>query len=138
MTEKSKFSFKGYTISRSLIELSEEVDVEKLSIKFNSSGEIDNTNGEYKLTLKVFVTDTDNSLNIEITAEGLYSFDISEDQHALNGFFYVNSSAILFPYIRAHIATLSALSGISAITLPAMNLTALGKQLKENTITIES
>ncbi|PIQ16396.1 MAG: protein export chaperone secb, partial [Flavobacteriales bacterium CG18_big_fil_WC_8_21_14_2_50_32_9] len=38
-----------------------------------------------------------------------------------------------FPYIRAYISALTALSGLKTITIPTMNLTGLGEKLKRKT-----
>jgi len=47
-------------------------------------------------------------------------------------FFCINGPAILFPYIRAYLSSLSALSGIPLILLPTINMTGLAETLKSN------
>ena len=51
---------------------------------------------------------------------GIFEFD--EDLTNKQLFFSQNAPAILFPYIRAYISALTALSGIPTITLPTLNL----------------
>lgn len=51
----------------------------------------------------------------------------------LGMFFYTNAPALLFPYIRAYISTLTNLSGFEPINLPTLNMTQLGKELEQNT-----
>ena len=65
-----------------------------------------------------------------------FSFDSQIEITQLNKYFYMNAPAILFPYIRAYISTLSVLSGIEPITLPTLNLSGLGKELEKNTVEI--
>ena len=48
-------------------------------------------------------------------------------------FFYANSIAIIFPYIRAFISTLTLQANFVPIVLPTLNLTPLRQQLKSNT-----
>ncbi len=48
-------------------------------------------------------------------------------------YFYVNSIAIIFPYVRAFISTVTLQSNIPPIVLPTMNLTELAVPLKKNT-----
>lgn len=48
-------------------------------------------------------------------------------------FFYSNSIAILFPYVRAFISTVTLQANISPIILPTMNLSSLQEELKKNT-----
>lgn len=40
----------------------------------------------------------------------------------------------MFPYIRAYISTVTALSGLKAVNLPVLNLTDLQERLKLNTV----
>ena len=56
--------------------------------------------------------------------------EISKDM--LGGLFCINAPAIMFPYIRAYISTLTALSGIDTVIVPTLNMTSLAKELSEN------
>ena len=48
-------------------------------------------------------------------------------------YFYSNSIAILFPYVRAFISTVTLQANVSPIVLPTMNLSSLQEELKRNT-----
>lgn len=133
MENLSKFQFKGYRVSRSLIELNENSNLDNLKIGFRVSGEVYQKNNVFNLNLLVSITNNENDLKIEVEAIGKYTFDNFDEAKVTNNFFYVNSSAILFPYIRAYISTLTNLSGNRSVTLPTMNLTTLAEDLKSNT-----
>ncbi|WP_342470129.1 hypothetical protein [Ureibacillus sp. FSL K6-3587] len=45
--------------------------------------------------------------------------------------YLINAISILIPYSRSHIATLTAISGIPPVTLPAINVLRLLEELKE-------
>ena len=62
------------------------------------------------------------------------TFENKEGLENLGKFFYINAPALLFPYIRAYISTLTNLSGFEPINLPTLNMTRLGDDLKKNTI----
>lgn len=47
--------------------------------------------------------------------------------------FYKNAPAIIFPYVRAYVTSLTVLSGIEAINIPTMNLSSIADDLKNNT-----
>jgi len=132
--EESKFQFKGFLIKRSLIELKKGVPSPKLSISFNPKGVIKSSESIFQLTLGVKIEDENKTLLIEIIAVSDYIFDSEIDKETLNKLFYINAPALLFPYIRAYISTLTVLSGIKPITLPTLNLSALGNELKNNTV----
>jgi len=131
--DESKFQFKGFLIKRSLIELKEGTPSSKLSISFNPQGLIKSSESIFQLTLGVKIEDENNILLIDIMALSEYIFDREVDKDTLNNLFFINAPALLFPYIRAYISTLTNLSGIKPITLPTLNLSALGNELQKNT-----
>jgi preprotein translocase subunit SecB len=133
MSDISKFQFKGYRIKKSLIELEEFSNFDNLKISFKVSGLINKKENIYFLDLSVNIVNQEEDLKIQVDAIGQYKFEQFEKIEDISSFFYVNSSAILFPYIRAYISTLTNLSGNRSVTLPTMNLTSLGEELKSNT-----
>ena len=79
------------------------------------------------------IEDENKAFNIEIKAIANYVFENGIELEKLNNFFYINAPALLFPYIRAFISTLTNLSGFEPINLPTLNMTKLGDDLKRNT-----
>ena len=49
-----------------------------------------------------------------------------------SGYFLTNAPALIFPYVRSYISAVTALSGLSAINLPVMNLSSLKPLLQAN------
>jgi len=135
----SKFQFLGYKVLKSYIELKEDVTEEQsgLSLGFKTSGVVKKKDHTFALNLGVKITNPEKSINIEIVAIGNFKFEADEDNSDVSKFFYTNASAILFPYLRAYIGTLTNLSGLKAVNLPTMNLTNLADELKENTIFLD-
>jgi preprotein translocase subunit SecB len=136
MSDISKFQFKGYIIKRSLIELNESSNFENIKVTFKVSGLIQQEEKIYLLNLFVKITNEEKDLLIEIDSVGKFVFDDIKTKDEINSYFYINSSAILFPYIRAYISTLTNLSGNKNVTLPTMNLSSLANELKLNTKTV--
>ena len=135
-TSISKFQFKGYRINRSLIELDENSNFENLKIAFAVSGLVKRVENLFILNLSVKIKNNESNLKIEVDTIANFLFERVENVEDISGFFYNNSSAILFPYIRAYISTLTNLSGNRSITLPTMNLTNLADELRANTTII--
>lgn len=133
MENLSKFQFKGYRINRSLIELEENSNLDNLKISFKASGVVHQKENIFYLNLSVNIVNEVDSLKIEVESIGKYAFEKFDETKEISSFFYVNSSALLFPYIRAYISTLTNLSGNRSVTLPTMNLTNLADDLKSNT-----
>lgn len=135
--EDSKFQFKGFTIVRSLIERNEKESSKKISLGFNPRGFINKKDSNFQLHLGVKIEDANKSFNIQIEAIANYGFESQGSLDNMSKFFYVNAPALLFPYIRAYISTLTNLSGFEPINLPTLNMTKLGEDLQKNTSEIE-
>ena len=66
-----------------------------------------------------------------------YTFNKKESLENRNNIFYINAPALLFPYIRAYISTLTNLSRLESINLPTLNMSGLGEDLKKNITDVE-
>lgn len=127
--EKSQFQFDGFKIKKSLIDINNNNDLD-LSIQFNPSGILDKKASTFILNLGVVIKDSD-KLNIEISSESFFNYSNIPDEK-LGNFLYLNAPAIMFPYLRAYISSITALSGINPITLPTLNLSSLKNELESN------
>lgn len=131
--EDSKFQFKGFHIVRTLIERTEKESSKKINLGFAPKGLLYKNDSNFQLHLDVKIEDENKSFQIEIDAIANYVFENKESLDNLSKFFYVNAPALLFPYIRAYISTLTNLSGFEPINLPTLNMTRLGEDLRKNT-----
>jgi len=138
-TKKSSFQFEGFQIIKSHIE---KIGFEKVSnnieLNFNPRGEKDDPEKTFRLFLGINIADKEKTFIANIEAVGFFKYLIETEESLLTNFFYVNAPAILFPYLRAYISTLTTLSGFETITLPTINFTFLGNTLKEHTKEIHS
>ena len=134
--EDSKFQFKGFTIVRSLIERNDNKSSKKLSLGFAPKGIINRDEATFQLHLGVKIEDENKTFNIELEAVANYTFEKKEGLDTLGQLFYINAPALLFPYVRAYISTLTNLSGFEPINLPTLNMTRLGDDLRKNTVEI--
>jgi preprotein translocase subunit SecB len=131
--ESAKFQFKDYFIRKSSIEKKEGDVSDEFKISFSPSGIINKLNSCFRLILGVHIEDVNRVIAIDIEAIATYNFNKEVDSASLENYFYVNAPALLFPYIRAYISTLTNLSGYKPVNLPTLNLQRLGKELKDKT-----
>lgn len=124
MAEKeAQFRFVNYRITESVIKLNPEVEPnDELEVNFEQTIGVHDTENRMRLLLNTSITDKNKALSIAVKAEGFFEFDEGLNEDMKEGFFNTNAPAILFPYIRAYISTLSTLSGIKPIVLPTLNL----------------
>lgn len=131
MENTSSFQFENFIINKSLFELGKNSEVSDLSVGFRPSGKLDLENQRFNLELSVFISDSSEAFKVEIDSVGFFTFmNIEKDN--LSSFLYYNAPALLFPYIRAYISSLTTLSGIKPIVLPTLNLSNLKDDLEQN------
>ena len=130
--KKAKFQFNGYRIEKSFIELKENNPNDTFSIKFDPQGVIYQSESRFQLTLNINIENENKTAIIEVSAVADFIYENIEPDK-FDAYLFLNGPALLFPYIRAYISTLTTLSGIKSVTLPTLNLVSLRKQLKDNT-----
>lgn len=128
MEKPSIFQFHNFLIKRSVFDLKQNTQRKELSIGFKPSGRLDFEAGKFELDLNIQISDKLEALKIEVEAVGFFSFK-DLDREKLFDFLYINAPAILFPYVRAYISSLTTLSGLQPIVLPTLNLTNLRDEL---------
>lgn len=116
--------------------LSNESGEKKINIDFKPSGIYQKDRGIYNLTF-VFVAWEDNktqedfAIKVKCNAEFQFNGAINVDD--IPAFFYPNSIAIVFPYVRAFVSTLTLQANVQPMLLPTINLSSLQETLRKNT-----
>jgi len=103
----------------------------KIDLHFTPKGYILVNLNQFHLRLDVNIKDADDKFDIKLSTISIFSFpegaNIEEYKQSL---FVLNAPAIVFPYLRAYITSLTALSGMSTLTLPTLNMATIGEELK--------
>lgn len=134
---KSKFSFEGYIIKDAKLHLTNNERSKTINFNFAPSGTIDKNKKTFTLELNTWVYDETKSFEINIVTSATFKYIEDDSGNIEMKYLLLNAPAIVFPYIRAYIANLSALSGISTILLPTINMAGLADNLKENIKIVE-
>lgn len=112
-------------------------DNSELSAIFDPSGTFDPSTEEFILTLKYkAVTSSQDEV---ITAKLLAYFRIpnAKTLEEIPPYFYKNSIAIVYPYLRSFITTLTIQAQVKPLIMPLLNLSELEQPFKNNTSLIE-
>lgn len=135
VTKKAAFSFIDYKFPSFTIQFGKLPDGDSLGVDFIPSGEYDATTGLFKMTLSfiAFAESTEMPV-INVDCEAFFKFGEKLPFAALPDYFFTNSTAILYPYIRAFVSTLSLQANYNAFVLPTLNVSLLGERLKANTV----
>lgn len=129
--EKAKFKFIGYKITHSEIDITElSSDNLEYSLDINAKGQV--KKDRFILEMEAKINSNDNSLKASIQIIGEFKFDRGIDDNLLDNLFCANAPAIIFPYIRSYISTLTALSGGETVIIPTLNMVPLGQKIKNS------
>lgn len=107
-----------------------------LGLEFDIDFELDDTSNLAKVVLSCNVNRDDFSQKpfmMEVSMEGLFNYEVSEDKEQVKRMLKTNSIAILFPYLRALISTMSVNFGIPTIVIPTINIIELLKEKESQT-----
>jgi len=84
----------------------------------------------FKVELQVENDDISSPFNFELIYEGYFKFESSEEiiDEEIKKLGSINCAAIIFPYIREHLADLTRRSGLPPYHLPPINFVKLYKE----------
>lgn len=93
----------------------------KMQFKIESQAMDSEADNHMRLDVTVTVFDDAKAVDIKVTASAIFEYDKELSVDSKNNFFKYNAPAIVYPFIRAYINSLTALSGIKPIVLPTLN-----------------
>lgn len=131
--DKASFTFGNYTFTKVNLDLSTIYSRnDEFQVDIDPSGMLDERTGVYELSLTLSIKAKE-AVVIFIQCEATFMFGKSLLIEELPSFFYANAIAILFPYVRAFISTITLQANIHPFVLPTYNLSSLQSVLKEHT-----
>lgn len=136
MMDNVAFRLVRYWFEEAQFHLSNVLGEKKINIDFQPSGVYQKDKGIYHLSF-VFVAweynkkQEDFAVKVKCNAEFQFNGAIGVDE--IPAFFYSNSIAIVFPYVRAFVSTLTLQANVQPMLLPTINLSSLQETLRKNT-----
>lgn len=131
------FTLKKYIFDKVSLNLENLSSGSTLSLNIEPWGSYNQETGEYLLSFLFEASQKDNNNSnavVSIQCNASFCFQKPPKEEDFPQVFYANSIAILFPYIRAFVSTVTLQANlVPPIILPTMNLTSLGERLKSNT-----
>ena len=104
----------------------------------NPSGKFFQKSGTFELTFEFSANESENNETvIFVLCRAEFYFKNVATFKDIPAYFYTNSIAILFPYIRAFVSTLTLQANRAPIIIPIMNLASLEATLRSNTDSCE-
>lgn len=143
-TKPAVFSFQDFQINKFSFNRHSRSQTEEstLSVDFNPEGIFYVNEAEFNIDLafNAFYKGANGEryelVSVEMTA--IFMFKERVDFDKIPTYFYRNSIAIIFPYLRAFISSLTIQANIPPLILPIMNLMDLEEVLRRNTKTVDT
>ena len=110
-------------------------DQSPLDLSFSPSGVYEQETGTYKLRFVFSASQGEEAVQIvKIVCEAVFEFKSPVEINDIPDYFFPNSLAIVFPYVRAFVSSVTLQANLSVpILIPTLNLSGLQSTLKENT-----
>lgn len=131
--QKAAFSFEQFKVSQ--FSFNENNDNgSDLKIGLDPRGTYNSKTGEFFLILNFVSHNENNQENFifQLVSVAVFKFDPNMEYSQIPNYFYKNAIAIMFPYLRAFISTLTLQANSKLLKLGLMNLSGLEKPLKNN------
>lgn len=137
---EAAFSLKGYNFPEVRMNLEGIISGQNhFNIDVIPEGEFSAKNKSFLLrfVFKAFLdTEVENPC-VNIKCVGLFEFKDVKSILDIPSYFYANSIAILFPYVRAFVSTVTLQANFQPIVLPTMNLSDLSEVLKTHVVVVD-
>jgi preprotein translocase subunit SecB len=131
--QPAAFSLENYQFDKVNIDL-ENHKSKDLNLSFDTKGIFNKKTKKFELIFQVTVKQSGNDIPfVEIRCKGLFTFENVSKIDDVPDFFYRNSIAILFPYVRTYLSLVTTQANVPGIILPTLNLSGLESELRRNT-----
>jgi preprotein translocase subunit SecB len=134
-TKRASFSIEKYYFDQVHIDMDHRKG-DDLFVHFEPSGIFYSEEKKYHLSFTFSALSSEEQGAepfVVVKCVGVFAFKEVKILEDIPEFFYRNSIAILFPYMRAYVSMVTNQANIQPVMLPTLNLTSLEKPLREKT-----
>lgn len=125
--------FKGYTVNKMIFEKNEhyvELDKGGLENSINFEVNMDESGKKAVITMGLVVGSTNDEGHpffVDVELDGMFKYNLDQDETnvGFNEFLLNNGAAILYPYLRSTVSSLTNLSEFPAYVLPTINIASV-------------
>jgi preprotein translocase subunit SecB len=130
------FKFNSFKIEELRLNNRLDLSTERIHHQFDVSGSFEKLNKFFHVHLfftELIEIDGTEKEKIFVELSGEFEFRDVVSMDDIPDFFWANSIAIMYPYLRSFISLVTMQSSQHTLILPLINLSKLGPKLKENT-----
>lgn len=110
----------------------QELNFDEIKVNASVSSKVNKENQLFVIRLGFDIgIESNDAFKVSIEVEGVFNIPTDIPDGIRDSLLKRNTIAILFPYVRAQITTLTAQPGMEPIVLPALNINALMDEMEE-------
>ncbi|WP_313636285.1 protein-export chaperone SecB [Empedobacter sp.] len=133
MENNVSFNLDNYRFNKVNIDF--ESSSNDLKIDFIPSGIYRQDKSEFELNFKFIAKSVEFTAPfVSVDCIAIFKFSNINSFDEIPSYFYRNSLAILFPYVRSFVSTITLQANIPPVILPTLNLTKLEAPLRQSTV----
>ncbi|WOK09364.1 hypothetical protein RT717_12010 [Imperialibacter roseus] len=132
--KQASFSFEDFTVVKFSYDKKND-NGNPMKVGFTPSGIFELSNGIFKLRLDftAFSPEQEDKPIFSVSCLAIFEFPDKPSYDEIPKYFYANAIAIVFPYLRAFVSTLTLQANTKVLRLGLFNLSELEKPLREST-----
>lgn len=133
ITPKAAFSLNDFKFIKVKLDYTHHNKENKINVIFEPAGTFINESKSYELHLHFSANEVKKGKKVsffETTIVASFCFESVNSLDDIPEYFYANSLAIIYPYIRAFVSSISLQSNVKPLILPTLNLGMLKDVLK--------
>lgn len=131
----SDFKFLGYIVPEVSLEIKDPffvAPIQKNEINVDIQHNFIKENNRFvEVVLRIKIRNTEESFRIALTMKGGFEASKEMSDEMFKQLYSINAPAVLFPYVRAYVSTLTAQAGVPPIILPLLNFTIKKEEPKD-------
>lgn len=127
----AKLNFIGHRITDIMLHIADQFQQsgpENFDQTVDVKNNIDTAQKRIEVTIACKVSARSGNFNVSVTIKGLFQGDLDIDEQLLTKFANQNAPAILFPFARATVASLTAQANVPVIYLATVNFAEAAPQ----------
>lgn len=135
--KQAVFSLKNYSVVNVMLDLENIPPQCIFDLKIEPSGIYFQRERQYVLNLVFKASYKKENTDFEvinIKLKAVFSFGDMVQTDNIPPYFYANSIAIIFPYVRAFVSTITLQANVAPIMIPTLNVSLLEHELRRNTV----
>lgn len=135
-SDKSQLQFVNFLVPFYFFEKKEIEKENDSELKIIPQAIIIKSKKQIHISIDLELNDFENQFVLKIFGLGVFTYDTDDNENILQ-FLSLNGPAIVFPYVRSYVSSMTSQSGFDTVNLPTMNLSGYKEEILESLVDLD-